>query len=49
MEKRGKEEKGKGETAKHEIMKKSIRKEVKIQGNVQERTRSTSLNIFSNS
>jgi DNA-directed RNA polymerase len=48
-EKRRKTEKDKEEITKHEIIKKSIRKEVKIQGNVQERIWSNSLNIFSNS
>lgn len=49
MKKRRKAEKGKEEITKHEIIKKNIRKEVKIQGNVQERIWSNSLNIFSNS
>jgi len=49
MEKRGKTKKGKGEITKYEIMKKSIRREIKIKGNVQERIWSNSLYIFSNS
>jgi len=49
MEKKGKAEKGKREITKCEIMKKSVRKEVKTQGNVQEGIWSNSLYIFSNS